>query len=72
MCEGKRDDERRALPFAFAGGLNGAAMQFDEMARERKAQTEATGGAVRRRFSLPEALEDERQRLRRNTDACVR
>jgi hypothetical protein len=38
MHKGKRDDERRALPFAFAGSLDGAAVQLDEVTHQRKAQ----------------------------------
>src|SRR5689334_25413838 len=32
-CEGKRHGERRALPLAFADGLDGSAMEFDDVAR---------------------------------------
>ena len=61
---GRRHREGAPLPLARARGLDGSAVQLDDVARDGEPETEALllsrAGGVR----LPEALEDEGQELR--------
>ena len=59
------DRERCATSFAVTRGLHRAAVELHQAAHDREAKSETTRFASHRVVSLPEGLEDERERLRR-------
>jgi hypothetical protein len=62
----EQDTERRALPGSFAGGVNGAAVQLDQIARDGEAQSQPAVLPGEPAVGLPESFEDVRQ----NSAAC--
>src|SRR5438445_9336275 len=70
--EREADDERGALALPFALRLDGAAVQLDEVARDREAETEPAVRARERGIGLAEFVEHVREKARRNADAGVR
>ena len=68
---GQPDAKRRTFLAPAADGVDGAAMQLDEMPHDREAKADAAvfarGPAVR----LPESFEDVRNKIRCNAGSCV-
>src|SRR5215472_10233242 len=64
--ERELDDERRPEPASLALGAYGTAVQADQLAHDRQAETEPTVAARARAVRLPEAVEHVRQELRRD------
>src|SRR5687768_17230653 len=68
---GKRDGERRALAFAGAFGVNGAAMQLDDMPHDRQSNAQPAVRARAGAVGLAETIEDEGEELWVDTAARV-
>jgi hypothetical protein len=66
------DREGRSFSRSIAVGMDSATVQFHEVPRDRQAEAETTGGPRRECVRLSEPIEDERQKLRRNSFACIR
>ncbi|KAF1858502.1 hypothetical protein Lal_00015019 [Lupinus albus] len=68
---GERDGERAAAPRAGAGGVDVAAVQFDELAHEGEAQAQAALRAVERARGLREQVEHDGQQVGADAVAVV-
>src|SRR5262249_35144228 len=66
------DGERASFSFAFAGSRDIASVKFDDGFRNREAHSQAALRACRSSFSLAEALEYERKKVRFDASAIVR
>src|SRR5688572_1079468 len=67
----QRDGERRPASFPLAVGADGAAMQLHQVANDRETESEAAVLASRAGIGLTEAVEDEREKRRRDADAGI-
>src|SRR2546425_10595484 len=70
-AEWQPDAERRAAPLAFARGIHGAAVQFDQVTRDRQAQPESAVRAGRGAVALTEPLEDVWEKFGRDANPRV-
>src|SRR5690606_20098734 len=69
-----RQDNREGSALAFAGAVrpDRPAVQVDQVLYDRQAESQASGAPGVRQVRLAERVENVRQDLRVNADACIR